>query len=155
MTIPPKVLPFWEAFCAQAGTDMTPRFYESFYFADSEASADALAQLVLAGIKRATTGLLWSYEAAGKPAPKPGDFSIMTNWAGEPLAVIETTRVDVMAFGDVDAEFAAVEGEGDGSYDYWRRAHQAFFARECARIDRTASDEMLVACERFEVVYRR
>ena len=31
----------------------------------------------------------------------------------------------------------AIEGEGDGSLALWRRAHEAFFARECARIGRT------------------
>jgi uncharacterized protein YhfF len=63
--------------------------------------------------------------------------------------------VDVVPFADVDAEFAAIEGEGDGSLEYWRRAHEAFFGRECKRIGRAPEPRMPVVCERFEVVYRQ
>jgi len=62
--------------------------------------------------------------------------------------------VDLVAFDDVTAEFAAVEGEGDGSLVYWRQGHTEYFARECARIGRMPSGSMLFACERFAVVYR-
>ncbi|HEY6135555.1 MAG TPA: ASCH domain-containing protein [Rubrivivax sp.] len=51
-------------------------------------------------------------------------------------------------------EFAATEGEGDGSLRYWRRAHEAYFARECERIGRVPESHMPVVCERFDVVYR-
>jgi uncharacterized protein YhfF len=62
--------------------------------------------------------------------------------------------VDVVPFEDVTAEFAAAEGEGDGSLEHWRRAHTAFFARECDRIGRTPAATMPVVCERFGLVYR-
>ena len=86
--------------------------------------------------------------------PKPGDLSIVTNFAGDPLCVIETQRVDIVPFKEVSEEFAATEGEGDGSLAYWRRAHEAFFGRECRRIGRQPTQDMPVVCERFEVVYR-
>lgn len=34
----------------------------------------------------------------------------------------------------------------------WRRAHQAYFARECARIGRAPQDTMPVVCRRFRLV---
>ncbi|HEY6510735.1 MAG TPA: ASCH domain-containing protein, partial [Burkholderiaceae bacterium] len=54
----------------------------------------------------------------------------------------------------VTAEFAATEGEGDGSLAFWRQAHAEYFARECAGIGRTPNGDMPVVCERFAVVYR-
>ena len=69
------------------------------------------------------------------------------------MSVIETKGVEVVLYDEVSAEFAAIEGEGDGSLAYWRRAHWAYFGRECARIARTPSLDMPVACERFELVY--
>jgi uncharacterized protein YhfF len=67
---------------------------------------------------------------------------------------IETTAVDIVAFDAVSAEFAAIEGEGDASLDYWRRVHWDYFGRECARIGHEPCVAMPVVCERFIVVYR-
>lgn len=51
-------------------------------------------------------------------------------------------------------EFAALEGEGDGSLESWRRGHRAYFGRECTRLRKQPSASMRVVCERFEVIYR-
>lgn len=151
--MPPAVVPFWREFCAAIGEDRTDRFFEAFHFDDNAASANALAALVLARIKRATAGLVWSYEHAGVPLPQVGQLSVVTDFGGKPLGIIETIRVDVVPYDAVSAEFAATEGEGDGSLAYWRRAHWAYFGRECARIGRTPSFDMPVACERFELIH--
>jgi uncharacterized protein YhfF len=58
----------------------------------------------------------------------------------------------VLPFDEVTAEYAAIEGEGDGSLAYWREAHRAFFGRECERIGRQPVDSMPVVCSIFEVV---
>ena len=152
--IPPKIQPFWRSFAESTGKDVTSRFHEAFHFDDHESSANELAALVLAGTKRATASLLWTFEVTKRRMPAPGDLSVMTNWSGTPLCVIETRRVDIVPYDEVSAEFAATEGEGDGSLRFWREAHWAFFGRECARIGRTPDLQMPVVCERFEVVYR-
>ena len=152
--IPPALQDFWAGFEAAVGKDQAPRFYQAFYFADSEAAANGLLELVLTGVKRATAGLVWAFEKGGTPFPNPGQLSIVTNWRGEPRCVIETTAVAVVPFQEVSAEFASIEGEGDGSLQYWQREHWEYFGRECLRIGKQPSQTMLVACERFEVVYR-
>jgi uncharacterized protein YhfF len=154
MDIPARHLAFWQAFARTRATDPTPRFLEAFHFDDNQPSADELAALVLSGRKRATAGLLWAHDAETRPLPRPGDLSIVTNFSGDALCVIETRQVDVVPFDQVSAEFAATEGEGDGSLAYWRRAHEAFFGRECRRLGRQPAPDMPVVCERFEVVYR-
>jgi uncharacterized protein YhfF/GNAT superfamily N-acetyltransferase len=151
--VPEHALAFWQRFERACGADMADRYYGTTYFDDNQPSADALAALVLMGKKRATAGLLWEYESEGSGVPKPGDLSIVTNWAGEPQCVIETRSVVVRPFGEVDEDFAATEGEGDGSLAYWREVHWAYFTRACARIGQTPSHDMPVACERFEVIY--
>ena len=152
-TMTPVVQQFWEAFRATQSEDVDARFFEVCVFADSEPSANHLAELVVRRVKRATAGLVWSFEAAGQAVPKPGDLSVVTTWDGQPRCVIETTQVDITPFSEVTAEFAAVEGEGDGSLEYWHTAHTAYYARECGRIGRVPSPSMSVACERFKVVY--
>lgn len=154
MTIPPRYSKFWQAFAQTRAVDPTPRFIEAFYFDDNESSANELAALVVSGRKRATAALLWAYDAEGQRLPEPGDLGIVTDFDGNPVCIVETTRVDTVAFCEVSAEFAATEGEGDGSLQYWRSAHEAFFGRECERLARTPGADMPVVCERFEVVYR-
>jgi uncharacterized protein YhfF len=153
MSVPSAVAAFWSEFSRQVGGVDDALFYEAFHFGDSEALAQELAELVLAGTKRATAGAVWAFEAAGKRLPRPGDLSVVTTWSGRPLCVIRTTQVELMPFDRVTAEFAAIEGEGDGSLDFWRRSHTAYFGRECARVGRVFSVHMPVCCERFELVY--
>lgn len=152
--IPANLAEFWETYAESVGGVDEARLYEAFYFGDSEELANSLAALVLSGAKRATAGSLWSFEARGKRPPIPGDLSIVTDWAGTALCIIETEAVEVIQFDQVTAEFAAAEGEGDLSLEYWRDAHRQFFTRECARAGREFSEDMPVVCERFHVVYR-
>ncbi len=127
--------------------------YSAWHFCDNRADADQLAELVVAGRKRATAGALWSYEAESEPLPEPGDFSVITDWAGAPRCVIRTVSVEVVAFDAVSEEFASAEGEGDGSLAFWREAHRAAFAREFAGTGRSPQPDMPVVCERFAVVF--
>jgi uncharacterized protein YhfF len=155
MHIAPSIRLCWDAFQASVGAgDLSARFYDAFHFDDNETSANELAQLVLAGRKRATAGTLWALQAASLWPPGPGALSVMTDWQGRPLGVIETRRVDIVPFDDVSDDFAATEGEGDGSLRHWRAVHWACFGRECRRIAREPSLRMPIVCERFELVYR-
>jgi uncharacterized protein YhfF len=146
------VLQFWQAFLTATPQRAPHRFYEAFHFSDNETDANELAQLVMAGRKRATAALVSSFGDEGKRLPQPGDLSVVTNWRGDPLCVIETLRIDIVPFEEVSEEFAATEGEGDGSLRYWREAHWAYFQRECAAAGREAHSRMMVVCERFELV---
>lgn len=144
---------FWDGFLAQPGSNPNACLYEVFHFDDHESSANELGQLVLAGTKRATASLLWAYDEEDKLMPQAGHLSVVTNWQGEPLCVIETTQVDIVPFNKVTEEFAATEGEGDGSLRHWLAAHTSYFGRECVRLEREPAADMPVVCERFKVIY--
>ncbi len=153
MNIPEHLRSFWAAFAATQASDPTPRFLEAFYFDENEPSANELAALALAGRKQATAGLLWSHDKENRPLARHGDLSIVTNYSGEPVCVIETQKVEIVPFEEVTAEFAATEGEGDGSLQYCGQAHEAFFSRECKRIGRTPEARMPVVCEQFKNIF--
>lgn len=124
------------------------------HFCDNRADADVLAALVLAGIKRATACSVAELQAAGEPLPQPGDHLIVTDWSGVAQCIACTTHVEIVRFGDVSAEFAAAEGEGDGSLAYWQQTHRAYYQRVLAGTGVVVDDDLLIACERFERVYR-
>ena len=153
--IPSHLRPIWLAYADHIGGLDEERFFEACQFGDSPALIDELAQLVLSGHKRATAGAVWSYEASGLGLPRPGLLSIVTDSEDRPLCIIETTQVDVLPFDQVTAEFAAIEGEGDGSLAYWQDAHRAYFTRECERAGRRFSEDLLLACEQFRVMWPR
>ncbi len=149
-----SVKAMWSAFSAAH-----PRLMQeaatcsAWHFCSTKADADELADLVLAGVKRATAGALWSYEAEGEEIPRVGDLSVITDWEGNAKCVIRTLSVEIVPFEDVSEEFAATEGEGDGSLEYWRKGHWAYFSQELAELGREPVLDMPVVCERFEVVY--
>lgn len=114
-------------------------------------TADALLDLVLRGIKTATAGALWDYDAEDEPLPSSGELAILLDGQGHPHALIRTVDVRVVPFDEVDAEHAYLEGEDDRSLASWRRIHERFFA-EHASHDRGFSPDMPVVLERFEVL---
>lgn len=118
---------------------------DAFQFGDSPEMADELCSLVLTGRKRATTS--WPVD----PSIEVGTLNVILDGAGEPAALIRYTLVEQIKFRDVPADFAAAEGEGDLSLDYWRREHWEFFTRVAE--DEPFTEDSVVQCERFEVVW--
>jgi len=122
-------------------------------YGDSEALSESLLALIRNGTKRAGTGLLWLHEHENDPPAKPGDIEIVITHKGEPSIVTRIVSVTIVPYSAVTAEYAAIEGEGDGSLEYWRQAHWAYFSRECKRIGREPSESMPVVCCVFEVLH--
>ncbi len=146
----PQVAAFWSAFTAATGT-RSRLDYSAWAFGSGEDSdlADRLSALVLAGTKRATTGVLEHHRASGEPLPRVGDHGVILDGRGEPVCIIRTAHVEVRRFGDVDAAFARREGESDRSLGSWRRAHRRFFGRQGFEIE----DGTPVVLEEFELVW--
>lgn len=146
----------WENYLNSIGetSGSTEKIFSYWHFDNNEDSANALADLVLEGRKKATASSLWVFEHDNEPIPKSGDYSIILNWSGVPKAIIKTTKVTIVQFNEVKQEFAEKEGEGDLSLEYWRKVHIDFFSRECARIGKQFTETMPVVCEEFELVYR-
>jgi uncharacterized protein YhfF/rhodanese-related sulfurtransferase len=126
---------------------------ERFRFGDDPEMGDELAKLVLAGTKRATAGLLADLGHGGGARPRVGDRAVVLDGGHRPVCVIETTRVVVVAFADVDVTSAWDEGEGDRSLEHWRAEHERFFGARCAALGIEFSPQLEVVCEHFEVVW--
>lgn len=147
---------YWQGFLATLPADDPTRHhpYLAEQFGDSPGLADELAALVLDGVKTATCSTLWEWEAEGSPTPEVGLKTIVLGGDNRPLCIIETTEVTVRPYDEVDAQFAADEGEGDRSLDYWRTAHWRYFARVLPKIGKAPTPDMPLVCERFRVIYR-
>ena len=122
---------------------------EGWSFGDTPEMADELLELVLRGIKRATTSLHKAYEAEDEPLPVVGEESYVKDSQGCARCVLRTTHVKVLPMNEVTEDFARKEGEGDLSLAYWYREHLRFFRQ----YHKDFLDSELVVCEEFEVVH--
>ena len=119
---------------------------------------DRLLEAILVGDKTATASLRIEYApSTAEPLPQTGRRAVVVDSADRPVAVIETTAVAVVRFGDVGTDFAHAEGEGFASVDDWRRGHLRFWESDELRTaigkpDFRVTDDTLVVAERFRLV---
>jgi uncharacterized protein YhfF len=103
---------------------------EAVRFAFPGPERDRLVDAVLKGEKTATSSLLAEWLLDDQELPAVGDRRAVLDSDDNPVAVIETTAVDVIRLGDVDLALAHDEGEGFESVADWRRAHERFWTKE-------------------------
>jgi len=150
----PEIQSYWQRFLESLPADAPrPDEYQFWAFGHNADVAARLAALVRQGIKTATSSLVWSYESDDEPYPQEGGYSIITDWEGHPLCIIQTTEVVMRPFNQVGADIAFEEGEGDRSLAYWRQVHWEFFSAECENIGRQPTEDMPVVNERFAMVF--
>jgi uncharacterized protein YhfF len=138
---------------ASRGTPLPDGVVTIDHFGDSpELSADLLA-LIASGKKRGGASLHAAYAIEKLPVPQVGEIRIVLDFNDEPVFVTRNTAVDIASFNAVGADFAACEGEGDGSLAYWRQAHTDYFTRTSPELGITFNEDMLIVCERFEVLH--
>lgn len=152
MTLTPQITKYWEAYLVQH-PEAADRFDSAWAFGDNPRLADELLALVLSGIKTGTAQNYELVEAKGLPLPFVGGLSVLLDSGGQPRAIIETTKVEVVPFGEVTAEFAYSEGEDDRSLESWRHEHEVFFTRELESEGQAFDPDMRVICENFRLVH--
>lgn len=143
---------FWREFCAGEAVLDPSTPYSFWYFCDNRECANSLYQLVLDGPKRATARL---FSPDDPEPPYEGEYSVVTDFDGEPKCIIRVTEVKTLPFDQVDEKFAFDEGEGDRTLEYWRDAHWRFFSRWCASVGKEPALDMPVVCQRFTLLYPR
>ena len=106
-----------------------------------EENADVLNLLVLSGDKTATSSI---YK---KRKTKINSLSILTDENGKELCKLQTKKVYILPFKDVDWQLAKLEGEFSNIKD-WRENHLKFFKKHYKRFNENTKIEF----EIFEVV---
>ena len=142
----------WHLFCKKNNVDEdTP--YEAWSFGGA---ANYLASLVMTGIKTATASAYDLYALdEEEEMPKVGDYSVILSSDDEALCVIETTKLDVVPFDEVDSTQAYKEGEGDRSLQYWRNVHEEFFKDEYKEYGLKFTHNAKILCEEFACRFSR
>jgi uncharacterized protein YhfF len=142
---------FWRCYREAAGLHHDD--YDVVTFGDGPEMATELAELAIAGIKRATAGLVRQFGPGGEPPPVPGGHVVLLDGTGRPRAIWRTTEVRVGPLNSVDERFARDEGEGERTREWWLAAHRRFFGRRADAQGFQMHDEIETVFERFTVVW--
>ena len=115
---------------------------EGWSFGNSPQMSDEIAEQTKNGQNSATCSLYLA-----EKVPKVGDRSYVKDSRNEPVCVVETTRVDIVPFNEVDLEFAQTEGYV--SLEEWRDIHISFFETKLSDF----REFTLVVCQYFNVIH--
>lgn len=148
-----KIEKYWNKFLTDTNRGKDTKYLDCFYFGRTEHVANELANLVLSGIKRATTSCLPRYKIDNDRLPEIGDLSIVTDWDGIPKCVIETTCVTILPFKDVTFDICKREGEDD-NLKSWQNTHYAIYETDGKEAGYVFNWETSVVFEDFEMIYQ-
>ena len=129
------------------------RSFSADQFCNDKVNTNLCAALVLKGQKTATCSMKYWYEEENEPMPVVGHLQVVLDWAKNPVCIIEIISVEESFFSEVTADFAFLEGEGDRSLEWWRKAHWDFFSQECKELSIELSEDMILVLEKFRAVY--
>ena len=142
---------FWREYRTAAGLHHDD--YDVVAFGDGADMATELAELTVAGIKRATAGLVRQFGPDGEAPAVAEGYVVLLDGANRPRAIWRTTEIRIGPLNSVDERFAWDEGEGERTRDWWLAAHRRFFGRRAAAQGFVMHDDIETVFERFEVVW--
>jgi uncharacterized protein YhfF len=156
-----KTEEFWRRACSTKDGEFQSKFpviddadYHCLTFGSPKYQdySDHITELAIKGIKRATTHLKIDFEINDVPRRCTGDYWMILWENLTPAVIVKLVNVEECAFRDVSAAFAAREGEGDGSLEFWKNCHEEYFKLQLADWNRDWSEDLVVVLESFEVV---
>lgn len=142
---------FWEKFLRSY-----PQYKDKKYSAwGFGVDANELSNLVVKGVKTASTSPFRLYAIDNEDLPQVGDLSIVLAGDEVPVCVIKHSRVYQLPFKDVTEEHAFKEGEGDRTLEYWRKAHYKFFRPLFESYNLEFNEDEIMVCEEFECLFSK
>lgn len=148
------VYEMWNSFTKSNPEFKKDKLPESWHFHNNEEDANRLAKLTLSGKKKAGSGLYAWYEEANADLPKIGTKHIITDFDGKAQAIIEIIKVDTIPFNQISKDYAEIDmGTNIEPLKKWKKAHWEFFANAMEENGEKPTEEMLIVCERFEIIW--
>ncbi len=124
--------------------------FEPIAVGNTRKSRDDGARLILDGTKTATATASWEWPEG--TLPFVGALSVLFDGRDEARAVVETTAVETLRFGDATEELAQAYGEGERTLDWWRLAIGDYYRRLADSKREQFDDDTLLYVERIKVL---
>ena len=141
---------FWKRFQQESGRE-NAALKGTICFGDNHDFADAAAEAAANGKKTAMTYPENGYRTAMKGMAQVGDLNIVVNWAGEPVCVIETVKVEKIRFNEADETIRAAEYADAAS---WSETKEAECKRELEELGGEFDENIMLVAEEFSSIFR-
>lgn len=124
--------------------------FEPIAVGNTRKSRDDGARLILDGVKTATATASWEWPEDSQPFV--GALSVLFDGRDEARAIVETTAVETLRFGDATEELAQAYGEGERTLAWWQRVIGDYYRRLADSKSEHFDDDTLLYVERIAVV---
>lgn len=154
-TIDQSVTKIWNNFIQSNPEYKNEDQPDAGYFHNNKKDANRLAQLIVNGKKKAGSSLYAWYKDANADLQKIGTKSILTDFNGRALAILEITKVDTIPFNKITSDYAQLDmGTTINPLEKWKKAHWDFFESTKVGSEDRPTEDMLIVCEWFEVIWK-
>jgi uncharacterized protein YhfF len=142
---------FWQR-AKDAGANIGEDYYVRRIGGDPETTA-IITDLVVKGLKRGTFGLQWLQERQPELRPDMDKDAMLINHDGVPQAIVKTTGLTPVPYGEITEEHLKVEGPGARELKRWQEIHWPYWTRLLEPHGLEPTQDMLVMVEHFDLVY--
>lgn len=143
---------FWQAFLEQTGTETTDAVSRYTYFGESEEETVTALEQLLSGEKTAIAHCIPDYLSTRKPMPKIGDYTMVTDFYGNPCCILRAEDVTIAPMPEVPAELMQAESPGI-SREVWLAGKQAEYRKLSKGSGFHFHEEIPVLLEHVQVVF--
>ncbi|MEO9873935.1 MAG: ASCH domain-containing protein [Anderseniella sp.] len=105
--------------------DRSDDWFASIRVGTLPSDADHGARAILKGVKTLTATLPWEWQDEREPFVNA--LSVVVDGKDEPVAIVETVRVERIRFADVTDDMALAYGEGERSLLWWREHMGSYY----------------------------
>lgn len=142
---------FWAAFLEQ--TDAPENSYCSryTYFGTGEAESVEILEQLLRGEKTAISHCVPYYIVTRSPMPKAGDYTMVTDFYGNPCCILRCTGVVIEPVNELSEDVAKLECQGE--LPAWREKKAEEFQALSKRAGFHYNEGLPVLMELVEVVF--
>lgn len=128
------------------------RYFLPIFIGTNGAEADEGAMAILNGTKTLTSSPFWDF--ADGCIPFVGALSVLLNGSRQPVAIVRTTRIEIMPFNAISDELAFAYGEGERTAVWWRVAMGDEYRRSAIHHGVEFNEEAPIIWEWIEVARR-
>lgn len=142
---------FWQAFLEETGSPENSYCNRYTYFGESEAASVEAMEQLLRGEKTAISHCVPYYIVTRSPMPRVGDYTMVTDFYGNPGCIVKCVDVVIEPIGAIPEEVARQETEGN--LEHWREEKRKEFRALSEKTGFHYNDELPVLMELVERVY--